>query len=333
MTRRGTPPNYGPADYSGESCGTCANFDASLGFCTACDAAVDSGATCDAWTQLADEGWAQMSAPRGFELRTASDGSLSLTGVASKTEAWYSMGSYRERIAAGSFKRTLGEKPDVVLLVNHAGTPLARTSSGTMRLSEDQRGLIVEASLDARDPDVKAVEGKMRRGDLKELSFAFEATAQEWNSDHTQRVIKGVNLHRGDVSLVSMAANPSSTATLRQGVTLEMRRAAAERIGQRVLGNGVLWRAEQTCARCRGTGTIELNCPNCRAGSDGEARPPIMSTTTGGGSALAAAKHDLAVMRAGVPYPADLLADDALTRARAEVAEWRGRAAKSGWER
>jgi HK97 family phage prohead protease len=241
------------------------------------------------------------------------------------------MGSYRERIATGSFKRTLGENPDVVLLVNHEGTPLARTSSGTMRLSEDRRGLIVEASLDARDPDVRAVEGKMRRGDLKELSFAFEATSQDWSSDHTERVIKGVNLHRGDVSLVSMAANPSSTAVLREGLTLEQRRSAAERIGKRVTGSGVLWRAEQSCARCGGKGTIELLCPNCRGESEGgELELSALSASRPSFDALADAKMDVARWRAGLPAIRSKgkprgTTGSAFWDARLDLARWRQR--------
>lgn len=171
-----------------------------------------------------------------LELREASDGSLTLTGYASRTEKPYDMGSYMETIRRGAFKRTLSENPDVTLLVNHEGLPLARTTSGNLKLSENTLGLRVEASLDPEDPDVKTVAGKMRRGDLSEMSFAFLAREQTWNEDYTERSITDVGIHRGDVSLVTMAANPAATADLRSALTLEQRKRRAETIGKRIAG-------------------------------------------------------------------------------------------------
>ena len=123
--------------------------------------------------------------------------------------------------------------------MNHVGLPLARTTSGSLELSEDARGLKVRAHLDREDPDVKQIEPKMRRGDLSEMSIGFRATEQEWSDDYTERTIRAVSLHRGDVSLVSMAANPASTAALRSAGTLEQRKALAERIGGRICGPGL----------------------------------------------------------------------------------------------
>src|SRR4051794_32994462 len=64
-------------------------------------------------------------------------------------------GSFREVIRPGAFTRVLGEKPDVRLLINHEGLPLARTKSGTMQMAEDQKGLRFSAALDTSDPDVQ----------------------------------------------------------------------------------------------------------------------------------------------------------------------------------
>ncbi len=49
-------------------------------------------------------------------------------------------GSFTERIAPGAFTRTLADNPDVMLLVNHQGLPLARTKSATLRLMQDNVG-------------------------------------------------------------------------------------------------------------------------------------------------------------------------------------------------
>jgi HK97 family phage prohead protease len=151
----------------------------------------------------------------GMELREADDGILHLTGYASVTETPYDVGFYEETIARGAFTRTLSEEPDVQLLINHTGLPLARTKSGTLRLEERERGLWVDADLDPEDPDVQSLQRKMKRGDIDQMSFAFQATDSDWSDDFTKRRIKTVSIHRGDVSVVNMGANPASTATVR----------------------------------------------------------------------------------------------------------------------
>ena len=149
------------------------------------------------------------------EIREASDGKLKFSGYASTSETPYQVGGFEETFAKGAFKRSLGENPDVVLLVNHTGLPLARTKSGTMTLSEDQRGLKVDAELDPSDPDVQAILPKMKRGDLTEMSFAFRATEDEWSERDTKRVVRSATIHKGDVSVVTRGANETTTSSLR----------------------------------------------------------------------------------------------------------------------
>ena len=121
------------------------------------------------------------------EVRETSDGMFRFSGYASVTEHPYQVGNFTETICRGAFKRTLGESPDVVFLVNHGGLPLARTRSGTMTLAEDTRGLLVDADLNAHDPDVRSLVPKMQRGDVDQMSFGFRVTDQDWNHDHTER--------------------------------------------------------------------------------------------------------------------------------------------------
>ncbi|WP_448222450.1 HK97 family phage prohead protease [Gordonia iterans] len=157
----------------------------------------------------------------GFETRDIDDGTLTLTGYASVFEKPYPIyggpaaGGFDETIDRKAFDRTLAEKPDVHLLVNHEGLPLARTKSGTLDLSTDNTGLKVVARLDRSDPDVQRLEPKMRRGDMDEMSFAFRVKAQEWSEDETQRRITEVSLHKGDVSVVNWGANPATSAQVR----------------------------------------------------------------------------------------------------------------------
>ena len=168
----------------------------------------------EAKVKLLDGGIERRHVVTDMEMRDTTDGMLRFTGYASVTESPYTVSDFEETISRGAFKKTLGEGPDVVLRMEHVDLPLARTSSGTLTLSEDSRGLRVDADLDPSDPDVQRLVPKMQRGDLTEMSFAFRATKQDWNEDRTQRTIRECAIHRGDVSIVTYGANSSSTGTI-----------------------------------------------------------------------------------------------------------------------
>lgn len=123
-------------------------------------------------------------------------------------------GMFRERIERGAFKDAIG-RDDVVFLINHDGLPLARTRSGTLELEEDDHGLKIRTALDPSDPDVGRIVGKMRRGDLDKMSFAFWAERQEWDEsgDIPLRTIKEARLH--DVSIVTTPAYDGTEIGLR----------------------------------------------------------------------------------------------------------------------
>jgi len=154
-----------------------------------------------------------------FEFREAGD-SLALTGYASVFDEPYEVyggppAGWMEIVDRRAFDKTLRSKPDVHLLINHEGMPLARTKSGTLKLSTDSKGLMVEADLDRRDPDVQRLETKMNRGDMDQMSFAFRVIRQEWNEDESERRMVEVSIDRGDVSVVNFGANPATSSSLR----------------------------------------------------------------------------------------------------------------------
>ena len=123
-------------------------------------------------------------------------------------------GMFREVVAPGAFRSAIG-RDDVVFVLNHSGLPLARTSSGTLHLTEDSRGLKIDTSLDPEDPDVQALVPKVRRGDLSAMSFKFIATRQEWDEsgDIPLRTLYEVELL--DVSIVNRPAYPGTEVGLR----------------------------------------------------------------------------------------------------------------------
>ena len=150
----------------------------------------------------------------GLEVREGSD-SLTLTGYASTFDQPYDMGWYQETVDAGAFKRTLARIPDVRLLINHTDLPLARTTSGTLTLDSDKRGLMVSAELDPSDPDVARLAPKMKRGDVNQMSFAFRTNEDEWSKDMSQRTLRELDLNDGDVSVVTYPANPNASVAIR----------------------------------------------------------------------------------------------------------------------
>jgi HK97 family phage prohead protease len=128
------------------------------------------------------------------ELRTdpssTGDGSWTFHGhaaVTNQTTTLYEGRSWvwRERIAPGAFRDVLDElqagSVDHEVVLNHehdnravlaaTGTPPSQV--GGLELREDGTGLAVFARLDPADPDTQRVVPKIKRGNLRQMSFAF----------------------------------------------------------------------------------------------------------------------------------------------------------------
>jgi len=161
-----------------------------------------------------------------------------------------------ERIAPGAFKRTLANQPDVSLLIEHSGLPLARTKGGaapTLRLAEDAHGLAVDADLNARDPRVQELLAVTEHVGGTDMSFGFRTTpaGESWNDDFTERTIKECSIHRGDVSIVTQGANPQTGMDIvSRDADLAERKAAALEMRGRVIGPaGFAFQPEGTTPR------------------------------------------------------------------------------------
>lgn len=156
------------------------------------------------------------------EVRADEDGGVSMSGYATVYEFPYDVaggperGGWSEVIAEGACAKSVVERDDVRLLVNHEGLPLARTAAKTLTLASDAVGLRCDASLDRSSPLVASVLSAMERGDLDEMSFAFRVVRQEWDADYLERRITEVQLF--DVSLVTYPANPATVAQVRDDV-------------------------------------------------------------------------------------------------------------------
>lgn len=162
--------------------------------------------------------------PAVMSLRAADSDPDRLTfhGVASATERAYEMwdmfGPYSEIIDVGAFDDTLARTDlDVPLVLSHDQLRrIARTTTGTLRLSMTDPGLTCEADLDPRDADVAYIAPKIDAGLIDEMSFAFRIEAGIWSPEYDKYRITRVDIHRGDVAIVGWGANPYTTAELRE---------------------------------------------------------------------------------------------------------------------
>lgn len=155
----------------------------------------------------------------GVEIRESKSAEgLRVVGYASTYEQPYPIwggpanGGFNEIIKAGAFDKSVRERDDVRFLLNHDGVPLARTKSGTMTLEADDVGLLVDADLDPTSPIVAGLRSAMERGDMDQMSFAFEVTRQTWSPDYSERHINEVRLF--DVSVVTYPANDQTMAMI-----------------------------------------------------------------------------------------------------------------------
>jgi HK97 family phage prohead protease len=103
-------------------------------------------------------------------------------------------GWWTETIAPGAFASQLAA--DVRALVDHdTGRVIGRTKSGTLRLSEDAKGLRIEIDV----PDTTNGNDLwvlVERGDISGMSFGFRVTKETWDEtiDPPVRTIQAVEL-------------------------------------------------------------------------------------------------------------------------------------------
>jgi HK97 family phage prohead protease len=279
------PPNYRLAPDASRRCDNCKwfapSFGASSPWCFRYAATVQADHLCDAW-EVDESGWVKMSAAtdtetptvetesRSFrsgdlEVRETESPEVTISGLACRTGTAYDMAAYTEEVRPGAFTDTLKTPGlDCSLMINHLGLPLARTPD-SLKLEETPEGLRFEAKCDRSDPDVASIASKIKRGLIKECSFAFRVVKDKFNEARDFRTIESLKIHRGDVSLVSLGASPTTTVSVRK----------------------------QTCARCGGKRSITLPCPNCTESAGPLDNESIMSSSTDGGQALAAARADV----------------------------------------
>lgn len=134
---------------------------------------------------------------RYCEFRAADDpDGRTLEGYAAVFNAWTDItdraGTYREQIAPGAFKRSLGQRTPV-LQFDHGQHPLIGSLPlGSLSvLREDRNGLFVRAKL-SDNWLIEPVRDAIRDGGITGMSFRFRVVDESWDGD--ERTIKEVEL-------------------------------------------------------------------------------------------------------------------------------------------
>jgi HK97 family phage prohead protease len=127
----------------------------------------------------------------GLEVKADENGRTVIRGYAAVIESEsQDLGGFVEIIERGAFDEVMASNPDVFGKYNHTQV-IGRTSSGTMRLMVDERGLRYEI-----DPprSAAAVVELIERGDVRGSSFAFRSRPADetWSRDANGRMIRRI---------------------------------------------------------------------------------------------------------------------------------------------
>lgn len=153
--------------------------------------------------------------PDDAEVRAVGDG-MTFTGYAARFNSRSEYLGFYETIAPGAFTRTLKARNEVKAFLNHnSDIVLGSTRAGTLRLTQDDKGLLAEIDLPNSEWG-RSVAEATRRGDISGMSFGFNVPkgGDEWSADGQQRTLNEIAL--AEVSPVSgFPAYKSTSASVR----------------------------------------------------------------------------------------------------------------------
>jgi hypothetical protein len=121
-------------------------------------------------------------------------------------------GSFTETVKSGAFTAIL-PTCDCRFLYNHDGLTLARTTSGTLVLTDTPKALNCSATLDHRQTVAADLVLAIGRGDINQMSVGFLVGNDIWDSDFSHRIITQF-AELMDVSAVAFPASPTTSVEL-----------------------------------------------------------------------------------------------------------------------
>ena len=164
-----------------------------------------------------------------IEVRQADDGTKFLAGTPIVYNRKSEDMGFFEYIGHGAAKEAV-KNSDARLLYGHNSEtllPLARQKSGTLRATEDKKGVHIEADPPKKNPFVDALIESIEREDIGEMSFGFTVLEDKWEGLDTNKPTRTITKigEIFDYSYVAFAAYNDTTVALR---TLETAKEAAK---------------------------------------------------------------------------------------------------------
>lgn len=124
-------------------------------------------------------------------------------------------GLFVEQFAPGSLTKSIRSRDVLALMAHDSGRVLGRTSSGTLRLTDTNRGLAFELDPATDTPDGAAAKGLIGRADLKGVSPGFYVIKEEWDDNGPVPLRTIIEAELLEISIVGMPAYEDTTAALR----------------------------------------------------------------------------------------------------------------------
>lgn len=136
-----------------------------------------------------------------------------LKGYAIIWDVPYLMGGFWERISRDAIQGA--DLSDIVCLLNHdPSLVLGRTTSNTLKVGSDSRGLFFECKI-PDTPTGAEVATLVERGDLHQCSFSFRmaTNGDTWENDPSGLPMRTINAFHSivDTSIVTYPASPTTS--------------------------------------------------------------------------------------------------------------------------
>jgi HK97 family phage prohead protease len=150
------------------------------------------------------------------------------------------LGGFKERIRPGAFKNSITSNVDIRALAHHDPTKiLGRTSNGTLRLSEDARGLRVEIDLPEGVSYANDIRSLVQRGDIRGMSFGFKVPkgGHSFSREGGQSIRDLHNVDLREVTITSVPAYGDTSLSLRvdPSVLIELKKSSNLEMAKRRL--------------------------------------------------------------------------------------------------
>ena len=178
-----------------------------------------------------------------MEVRTAEEVEIPderkiVTGYASTFNEPYTLYEdenwrFKEVVDARAFDNT--DMSDTIMQFDHPGRVFARISNNTLKVTPDERGLLIEADLGGTELGRQLYE-EIRGGYTNKMSFGFTVDGDEMldtkDVDGKALTVRTITSVRKlyDVSAVSLPANDATSISVRNLTDGEIERIQAERL-------------------------------------------------------------------------------------------------------